>query len=380
MHRNYLIAFSMGKEVPRMAENKNPAENGRKATIYDIASRANVSTTTVHKVLHNRKGVGEETRRQILDIVKELNYTRNAAAHILSRKELRIGVVVEVHNREFGQHITNGIHFAVEQLSDRKVIGYFDRLENSLGRARVLEDFRKMLESGVDGIVLFPTGPYREYEEMNPLIEKLGIPVVTINNDLPHLDSLCSVLQDGDMLGRMAGSLMNMCNPRGHSAVFIGSKDVLAQGASMNRFAETLEAHGGEMTVAYETQVENRIGYVLTENLVENYPDVNGIFVGVSQCLGVIERLKEMNALHKFRIITVDTYPEVMEHLKSGNIVATLDRHPFRMGQAAIHVLYQYLVNDIRPERHILVHPNVVLPAVCDQYPLDGTHPLDSVL
>ncbi len=352
----------------------------KKATIYDIAAKANVSTTTVHKVLHNRKGVGEKMRKRILAIAKELNYTRNSVAHILSRKELRIGVVVEVHNREFGQYITDGMYHAIEQLRDRKVIGHFGRLESSLGRARVLTDFGEMLESGMDGIVLFPTNPYREYEDFNPRIKELGIPVVTINNDLPCLDTLCSVLQDGRMLGHTAGNLINMCNPNSHSAVFIGSKDVFAQNNSMTAFAETLEAHGAEMTVAYETRVENRISYVLAENLVDNYPDVTGIFVGVSQSLGVIGRLQQKGILHKYKIITVDTYPEIIEHLHQGNIVATLDRHPFWMGQMAIHVLYQYLVNNVRPERNILIPPSIVLPATADEYQMDGTHPMANLI
>jgi ABC-type sugar transport system substrate-binding protein len=111
-----------------------------------------------------------------------------------------------------------------------------------------------------------------------------------------------------------------------------------------------------------------------------NYPDVTGIFVGVSQCLGVIERLQQMELIDKFKIITVDTYQEIMEHLKSGNIAASLDRRPFKMGQTATHVLYQYLVNGVRPEPHIYISPTVVLPATADEYVQDDTGPLVDIV
>lgn len=363
-----------------MATVKGADVTAKKATIYDIATRANVSTTTVHKALHNRKGVGDKMRQRIQDIARELNYIRNPAAHILSRRELHIGVVIEVHNREIGSALINGVRHAIEQLRDHKVVGHFGRLENNLSRTRVLGDFEKMLESDMDGIVLIPTTPYPELADFNPRIKELGIPVVTASNSLPHLDTLSAVLQNGRMLGHMAGSLMNLCNPGSANAVFIGSKDVFVQADSMNCFAETLRAHGGDLVMAYETQVDNRISYAQTESLVANYPDVTGIFVGVSQCLGVINRLKEMKLIDKFKIITVDTYPEIMEHLKNGAIAASLDRRPFKMGQTAIHVLYQYLVNGVQPERHIYISPSVVLPATADEYVQDDTGPLVDIV
>lgn len=44
------------------------------ATLDDIAQKANVSKSAVSLVLNNKEGVGEETRRKILNIAKELGY------------------------------------------------------------------------------------------------------------------------------------------------------------------------------------------------------------------------------------------------------------------------------------------------------------------
>lgn len=336
--------------------------NANKTTIYDIAARAKVSTTTVHKALHNQRGVSEEKRQEILSIAQELNYSRNPIAQSLARKELHIGIVAEVHNEEFGKEIIEGIQFALQQLSDYKIIGRFSRLENSLSRPRVLEDFQSMLDSGVDAIILFPTGPYQEYQNFNPILEERKIPVITINNEIPGLRCLCSIQQDGKILGRMAADLMNLCNPKSASAVFIGSKDVHAQRASAESFREELSKTGGHMCALYETQVENQIGYVLTDNLLNNYPEVNGIFVGVSQCLGVIRRLRELGVEDRFRLITVDTYPEVLSLLSSGVISATLNRRPYEMGQLAVQLLYQYFILGIIPPDRILVPPTIITP------------------
>ena len=66
-----------------------------------------------------------------------------------------------------------------------------------------------------------------------------------------------------------------------------------------------------------------------------------------SQCIGVIDKLKSYEIVDKYKIITVDTYPEVLELLNAGIITATLDRRPYDMGQLAVHLLYQYFNSGI---------------------------------
>lgn len=337
-----------------------------KTTIYDIATRAGVSTTTVHKALHNQRGVSEEKRREILALAQELHYTRNLAAQSLARRELHIGIVAEVCNEEFGSDIVSGIQFALRQLADFRITGHFGRLVSTLSRPRVLEDFQGMLDAGMDAIILFPTGPYEEYTAFNPVLEERGIPVITINNEVPGLRCLCSIQQDGRMLGRMAANLMELCAPGSCSAVFIGSKDIHAQRASAVCFEEGIRKSGGRLCALYETQVENQIGYVLTDNLAANYPEANGVFVGVSQCIGVIRKLQELGIAERYHIITVVTYPEVMQLLRQGIILATFDRRPYDMGQMAVQLLYQYFTQNTLPPARILIPPTVVTAAAAD--------------
>lgn len=55
-----------------------------KPTIGELARRAGVAKGTVSKALNGRKGVGEETRRRILDLAAGLNYEPAAAAQALA--------------------------------------------------------------------------------------------------------------------------------------------------------------------------------------------------------------------------------------------------------------------------------------------------------
>lgn len=52
----------------------------RRVTIQDIARHSNASITTVSMVLRNKPGIGEETRRRVLEAARELGYQRRTPA------------------------------------------------------------------------------------------------------------------------------------------------------------------------------------------------------------------------------------------------------------------------------------------------------------
>jgi LacI family transcriptional regulator len=59
-------------------------------SMKDIARDLGVSVVTVSKVVRNHSDIGEETRRRVLERIKELNYTPNAAAQALVTGRSRV--------------------------------------------------------------------------------------------------------------------------------------------------------------------------------------------------------------------------------------------------------------------------------------------------
>ncbi len=56
------------------------------ATIYDIAKLAGVSPATVSRALNQKGQVKEETRKKILEIAEELNYSPNYLAREFKKR------------------------------------------------------------------------------------------------------------------------------------------------------------------------------------------------------------------------------------------------------------------------------------------------------
>jgi DNA-binding LacI/PurR family transcriptional regulator len=72
-----------------------PRRRARRPTIDDVAARAGVSSASVSFAMNNRPGVGEATRRRVLDAAEELGWHPSASARALTEARARaIGLLL----------------------------------------------------------------------------------------------------------------------------------------------------------------------------------------------------------------------------------------------------------------------------------------------
>ena len=70
-------------------------QNDSLSGVKEIARRANVSIATVDRVIHNRKGVSESTKKKINDIIAEMGFQPNIlASRLASKKTNRFAVLI----------------------------------------------------------------------------------------------------------------------------------------------------------------------------------------------------------------------------------------------------------------------------------------------
>ncbi|GKX29264.1 LacI family transcriptional regulator [Vallitalea longa] len=82
-----------------------------KVTIKDIAEIANVSVATVSRVVNNKsKGVGEETRKRILELIDQYDFQPSAVARgLVTKKSKIIGLIIPDLTNPFYPKMTKGI-------------------------------------------------------------------------------------------------------------------------------------------------------------------------------------------------------------------------------------------------------------------------------
>ena len=141
-------------------------EKWKMANIYDIAKAANVSKSTVSRVLNDKPGVSKSKREKVLEVMKALNYKPNSAARKLGLKRTNtIGVLVNdlsdafysEYVRKIDKIFTNKLHYGALYCTTNKhtstKVNYLEQLNKTvdgyifLGEEVITKKELKILQS-----------------------------------------------------------------------------------------------------------------------------------------------------------------------------------------------------------------------------------------
>lgn len=152
--------------------NQTPAtpERGRKSIgLRQVAAIAGVSTATVSRVLNNPDSVSEGLRTRVMMVIDQLGWVPNAAARALSSN--RTGAVGAIFPALGVGDFARAIDAMQDALSARN---YLLLLARSRYDADLeLVQARKLVERGVDGLILVGRTRSAEYEQF---LGRLSIP------------------------------------------------------------------------------------------------------------------------------------------------------------------------------------------------------------
>lgn len=152
-------------------------------TIKDIANIAGVSISTVSKIVNNKdQNINPETRRRVLKVVKEYNYTPYGTVKNISHsKKFLLGILVK--NSIYSITMLNGIQQAAQEN------GYSTIFLNSYDSPETEEKhITTLCANNVDGVIWERVSLENDNTHH---FNKQGIPFITINeNDVNsyHID------------------------------------------------------------------------------------------------------------------------------------------------------------------------------------------------
>lgn len=151
-------------------------------TIKEIARRANVSGSTVSRVL-NDGYASEEVRQRVMKVIEETGYIPSEQAKSLrTRKTKAIGVVVPRLNTDTSGRFVNALNDELDKA------GYQIILANTnLDPKKEIENLKLLKSRQVDGIILLATHSDRELLDT---IEGLNVPFLAVGQQIPHIPSI----------------------------------------------------------------------------------------------------------------------------------------------------------------------------------------------
>lgn len=146
-------------------------------TINEIAKRANVSRTTVSRVINSTGYVSEEVKRKVLKVIEETGYVPSEHAKSLRTKKTKvIGVVLPKISTETSSRLVRGLDEVFAKA------GYQILLTNTNLEPEKEIEYLKLLKSRhVDGIILSATNINEKLVEE---ISQLKIPFVTVGQSV----------------------------------------------------------------------------------------------------------------------------------------------------------------------------------------------------
>jgi LacI family transcriptional regulator len=338
-------------------------DNGQKpATLRDIAESLGVSIGTVDRALNDRGGVNPMTKARVLQMASTLGYRPNLAARFLSsRRRLRVSVNMPSEIALFWDEVRGGIQEEARQLSSSGMdIQYCTYPRFGTGEE---EAFERALQAEVDGIILATARP----KDLRPFFRRASrqrIPVVSVVTDAPGTEQLAVVSIDSPVSGSLAGELLSrLVGGSGQVGIITGDLGISEhsqkyesfQGAVLNLFPSMQVAPPVEN---HDDPVE---AYESCRRLVEESPNLVGLYVSTANSSPVLRALSDAGKLGKIAVIATDLYPELARHLESGKVLATLYQRPRSQGEIAFRMLHDFLVKGQCPSYQVRLAPHLIM-------------------
>lgn len=326
-------------------------------TMKDIARDLGVSVVTVSKVLRNHQDIGDETRKRVLQRIKELNYTPNLAARgLVTGKTYLVGLVVPDLLHPFFAQV------AVSLSAVLRKKGYYLTITTSEDNPELEEqEIARLLARRLDALVIAST--CAEPTAFKNLT-KDGPPFVLIDRNFPGFDAHY-VGVDDEAVGRIAANHLIDVGCR-RIAHLRGPENSPGKGR-LKGFMEALRARNIDFQPEYistqrKVDVHSReSGAQLMKQMLALDPPPDGVFChNDPMAVGAIHAILDAG----LRV------PEDIAVIGSGNLhyddelripLSSIDQQTEQIGERAAKLALSLLESKSQPRtKTVIVQPELV--------------------
>lgn len=234
-----------------------------KPTIRDVAKKANVSVSTVSRVINQKGYVHEDTKVLVNKIIEDLGFIPNQLARSLTNRSSKIiGVIVPHIGPSFYGELLEGIE------SQAAAYGYkimFCHTQDDPDRE--LEYLKFFEQYNIEGLIIASN-----FSNRDKLVE-LNIPVITVDHILD--ENIPSITSDNVKGGALAAKKLIETGSK-NILVFRGPSFLLTTMERTIGFLNELKQHDLFADI-FDFDLINP-DFKLIEEILKNNPNVDGIF------------------------------------------------------------------------------------------------------
>lgn len=315
-------------------------------TLKEIALKLGISITTVSKALKDYPDVSQKTKQSVLDLAASMHYTPNSFAVNLRMKESKtIGLIIPEVMHHFFSNVINAIIDEAEKNGYLVII-----LQSNESLELEIKQVDLLINKRVDGILISLSNDSNYDKHIKEILDR-NIPLVMFDK-ISKLANCSKVIIDDqkaaisatqhliDQGCRKIAHIRGPLNPQNSIDRFLGYKKALEK----NNIS-----YDPKLVYTCE-KVTFEEGVVFAQQIIEEHPDVDGIFTVTDLvAVGVLTYCNDNKINVPGQIAVIGFSNWFMSQVVSPKL-STIDQPSHEMGIAA----FQLLLEEINANKEAL--------------------------
>lgn len=306
---------------------------GHQVTIKDIARILHISPSTVSRALKDHPDINPQTKNNVQELAKKMNYKPNKVALSLLQQESKIiGVIIPEIIHHFFSTVISGIEKVANDAGYHIII-----CQSNESYLKEVESVQALLSSNIDGFIISMAKTTTRFEHFKN-IEEIGVPIVFFDRACEEVKADKVIVDD---YNGAYSATMHLIENKCRNLVHFAGPQNLTIGVERKRgFLSALKEKNQiihDYTIQYCDTFEHAQN--LIPELLQKHPEIDGIFtVNDATAVGAMIALKKLNKQIPSDIALAGFTNSFISYMTDPELT-TVDQKAYEMGQNAAQLL-----------------------------------------
>ena len=306
---------------------------GHQVTIKDIAKILHISPSTVSRALKDHPDINPQTKKNIQELAKKLNYKPNQIAlNLLQQESKLIGVIIPEIIHYFFSTIISGIEKIANEAGYHIII-----VQSNESYHKEVENIQALLSSNIDGFIIAMAKTTMNFDHFKN-IEAIGVPMVFVDRACDDVTADSVLVDDFDGAYKATKHLIeNGCKNIVHLA---GPQNLNIGVQRKDGFLAALNDSNINSN-NYTIQICDNHDHALKliPELLCKYNHIDGIFaVNDLTAIGAMKGVKSINKKVPEEVAIAGFTNSFITYIADPELT-TVDQKGFEMGQHAARLI-----------------------------------------
>ncbi|GAP40543.1 sugar ABC transporter substrate-binding protein [Flexilinea flocculi] len=253
--------------------------------------------------------------------------------------KVKIGVSVADQSNVFYIDILDGMKNALKD-GDELVV-----MDAAFDPAKQISDIEDMIQQDVDVMLIDPVDS-KGIQAALEACKAANIPIITYNSPVEDKESVVSnVASDNFMAGQLIGEALAQAMDKKGNVVMLTYNVAQVCLDRADGFIDAVSKYP-DIKIVDSQEIQPGVDTALPvmENMLQAYPDLNGVFaLNDPSAIGCAAAVESAGLLDQIKIVGVDGSDEGKTAISEGKMLASAAQHPVEIGSLSIETAYKII-------------------------------------